>query len=49
MAAGKTVMTLPKANRRALRTIGRHLYKARHVIEKFFAKLKRFRLSLPLR
>ena len=32
-----------KANRLLRRDVDRHLYKARHLIENFFAKLKPFR------
>ncbi len=42
-AAGKTAVIPPKANRRSPRDYDRHLYKARHLIENFFAKLKQFR------
>jgi transposase len=42
-AAGKTAVIPPKANRRAPREFDRHLYKTRHLIENFFAKLKQFR------
>jgi transposase len=42
-AAGKTAVIPPKANRRAPRRYDRHLYKTRHLIENFFAKLKQFR------
>ncbi len=42
-AAGKTAVIPPKANRRKPRDFDRHLYKARHLIENFFAKLKQFR------
>jgi transposase len=42
-AAGKIAVIPPKANRRSPRTYDRHLYKARHLIENFFAKLKQFR------
>ncbi len=42
-AAGKTAVIPPKANRRSPRNFDRHLYKARHLIENFFAKLKQFR------
>jgi transposase len=42
-AAGKTAVIPPKANRRSPRHYDRHLYKARHLIENFFAKLKQFR------
>ena len=33
----------PKSNRRSPRTYDRDLYKARHLIENFFARLKQFR------
>jgi transposase len=33
----------PKANRKLPRNYDRHLYKERHLIENFFAKLKQFR------
>ena len=36
-------MIPPKANRLLAREFDRHLYKARHLIEDFFAKLKQFR------
>ena len=42
-AAGKMAVIPPKANRRVPRTYDRDLYKARHLIENFFAKLKQFR------
>ena len=42
-ANGKTVVIPPKANRRSHREYDQHLYKARHLIENFFAKLKQFR------
>ena len=42
-AAGKMAVIPPKANRRVLRAYDRDLYKARHLIENFFAKLKQFR------
>ena len=42
-AAGKTAVIPPKANRRLPRDFDRDLYKARHLIENFFAKLKQFR------
>jgi transposase len=41
--AGKTAVIPPKANRRLRRDFDRDLYKARHLIENFFAKLKQFR------
>src|SRR6478752_4074976 len=43
IAAGKTVVIPPKSNRRSPRTYDRDLYKARHLIENFFARLKQFR------
>ena len=42
-AAGKTAVIPPKANRREPRDYDRDLYKARHLIENFFAKIKQFR------
>ncbi len=42
-AAGKSAVIPPKANRRVARDYDRDLYKARHLIENFFAKLKQFR------
>ena len=42
-AAGKTAVIPPKANRKSSRTFDQHIYKARHLIENFFAKLKQFR------
>jgi len=41
--AGKTAVIPPKANRKVQRNYDRDLYKARHLIENFFAKLKIFR------
>jgi transposase len=41
--AGKTAIIPPKANRKLQRDYDRDLYKARHLIENFFAKLKLFR------
>ena len=41
--AGKTAVIPPKANRRLPRDFDRDLYKTRHLIENFFAKLKQFR------
>jgi len=45
MLAGKNkaVVIPPKANRKITRTYDHDLYKARHLIENFFAKLKQFR------
>jgi transposase len=42
-AAGKTAVIPPRSNRRLPRPFDRDLYKARHLIENFFAKLKQFR------
>jgi len=42
-AAGKTFVIPPKANRTVARDYDRHVYKERHLIENFFAKLKQFR------
>lgn len=42
-AAGKTAVIPPRSNRRSPRCFDRDLYKARHLIENFFAKLKQFR------
>lgn len=42
-AADKTAVIPPKTNRRRPRTFDRDLYKARHLIENFFAKLKQYR------
>ena len=41
-------MIPPKANRRLPRAFDRELYKARHLIENFFAKLKQF-CAIPTR
>jgi transposase len=41
--AGKTAVIPPKANRKNPRPYDKDLYKARHLIENFFAKLKQFR------
>ena len=42
-AADKTAVIPAKANRRKSAPFDRDLYKARHLIENFFAKLKQFR------
>ena len=42
-AAGKTAVIPSKANRKVKRAHDKHIYKARHLIENFFAKLKQFR------
>jgi transposase len=41
--AGKAAVIPPKANRKQPRPYDKDLYKARHLIENFFAKLKQFR------
>ena len=41
--AGRTAVIPPKANRKTPRDFDKYLYKARHLIENFFAKLKQFR------
>jgi transposase len=41
--AGKTAVIPPKANRKVQRNYDKELYKDRHLIENFFAKLKLFR------
>jgi transposase len=40
---GKQTVIPPKANRKEKREYDKELYKARHLIENFFAKLKLFR------
>jgi transposase len=41
--AGKVAVIPPKANRKIQRDYDKELYKARHLIENFFARLKLFR------
>jgi transposase len=41
--AGKIAVIPPKSNRKIQREYDRDLYKARHLIENFFAKLKQYR------
>lgn len=41
--AGKAIVIPPKRNRREQRSYDKELYKARHLIENFFCKLKQFR------
>lgn len=41
--AGKRIVIPPKSNRTVTRTYDEDLYKARHLIENFFARLKQFR------
>jgi len=43
LAAGKQVVIPPKTNRKVQRSYDHHLYKARHLIENFFARLKQYR------
>jgi transposase len=43
LAAGKTFVIPPKSTRKIQREYDRELYKARHLIENFFCKLKQFR------
>ncbi|MCW5291203.1 IS5 family transposase [Verminephrobacter aporrectodeae subsp. tuberculatae] len=43
LKAGKTVVIPPRSKRNDQRDYDRHLYKARHLIENFFAKLKQYR------
>lgn len=40
---GKTPVIPPRRNRTRLRDYDKYLYKARHLIENFFAKLKQYR------
>jgi transposase len=42
-AEGKTAVIPPKANRKAVRQFDRELFKSRHLIENFFARLKLYR------
>lgn len=42
-AQGKEAVIPPKSNRKKLREYDKELYKARHLIENFFAKLKQYR------
>jgi len=41
--AGKTAVIPSKSNRKIRRHYDKHLYKARHLVENFFCKLKQFR------
>ena len=41
--AGKVIVIPPKSNRTPLRAYDQDLYKARHLIENFFARLKQYR------
>lgn len=42
-AAGAEVVIPPRSNRLTPREFDRHLYRARNLIERFFARLKHFR------
>jgi transposase len=41
--AGKMAVIPPRRNRTEVRSYDEHLYKARHLIENFFARLKQYR------
>ncbi|HEX3664003.1 MAG TPA: IS5 family transposase, partial [Rhizomicrobium sp.] len=43
LAAGKNPVIPPKSNRKSPRTFDKEMYKARHLIENFFCKLKQYR------
>ncbi len=43
LAAGKTFVIPPKSNRKTPRPFDKEIYKARHLIENFYCKLKQFR------
>jgi transposase len=43
LAAGKKLVIPPKSNRKVQRTFDREMYKARHLMENFFCKLKKYR------
>ena len=43
LAAGKTLVIPPKSNRKFQRSYDKELYKARHLMENFFCKLKQYR------
>jgi transposase len=42
-AIGKKLVIPPKSNRKVQRTFDREMYKARHLMENFFCKLKQYR------
>ena len=42
-AVGKKTVIPPKANRKSPRRYDRHIYKERHLIENFFARLRQYR------
>ena len=43
LAAGKHIVIPPLSQRKVQRTFDREMYKARHLIENFFCKLKEFK------
>ena len=43
LAAGKTFVIPPKSNRKVQRLYDKELYKARHLMENFYCKLKQYR------
>lgn len=43
LAAGKTVVIPPKSSRKTPRPFDKEMYKARHLIENFYCRLKQFR------
>jgi transposase len=43
LQAGKTIVIPPRSTRVDRRDYDRHVYKARHLIENFFARLKQYR------
>ncbi len=43
LEGGKKVVIPPRGTRKEQRDYDRHLYKARHLIENFFARLKQYR------
>jgi transposase len=43
LAAGKKFVIPPRSNRKVQRTFDREMYKARHLMENFFCKLKQYR------
>ena len=43
LAAGKTPVIPPKSNRKLQRAYDKEMYKARHLMENFYCKLKQYR------
>ena len=43
LAAGKNPVIPPKSNRKIQRTFDKEMYKARHLMENFYCKLKQYR------